>query len=180
MAALQWLFGRPSLYWLPSLVPGLGLGKTSFREPRPPADIPTFSAALAFMASESATLEVGIRRRNAERLRGLLSRCAASGKLRVPRPLPGGEAGFLRFPVLDVGVSDLLGQAKGARSLGIFRGYPRPLVDLPEGKALHMAPRLTEYPGSRLLAEHLVTLPTHRLVGERDLRGLSELLAGTC
>ena len=64
--------------------------------------------------------------------------------------------------------------------MGVFRGYPRPLVDLPEGKPLHLEPRLTEYPGSRLLAEHLVTLPTHRLVGGRDLRGLSELLAGLC
>jgi perosamine synthetase len=180
MSTLQWLFGRPSLYWLPSMVPGLGLGETRFREPRPPTDIPTFSAALAFMATENATQEVGVRRRNAQRLRGLLSRCVVSEKLRIPSPLHGGEAGFLRFPVLDFGVSRLLGQSKDARSLGILRGYPRPLVDLPEGKALHLAPQLTDYPGSRLLAEHLVTFPTHRLVDERDLTGLSKLLAGTC
>jgi dTDP-4-amino-4,6-dideoxygalactose transaminase len=176
MSTFQWLFGRPSLFWIPSLVPGLGLGETRFKDPRIPTDIPAFSATLASLAAEEAWVEVLIRRENAERLRELMSDAAASGELRVPRPLAGGEAGFLRFPVLELRAPGLLRQSDRARALGIFPGYPRPLADLPQGRALHLTPGGPDFPGASSLAEHLVTLPTHRLLVERDFKGLLSLL----
>ena len=50
-------------------------------------------------------------------------------------------------------------------------GYPRPLSELPEIARLdsRKTPRL---PGAAELANRLVTLPTHALLGEADLEDL--------
>jgi hypothetical protein len=64
-----------------------------------------------------------------------------------------------------------------ARRLGIMPGYPRSLGDLP-GFGERVRARERPMAGARRLAASLVTLPTHSLLREGDLRALESWIAG--
>lgn len=176
-----WALGRPHLYRIPASAPGLGLGETHYKEPSTPRGISGFSAALARRTAASAQLAVSQRRGTAgeimEKIRGVdpkRSRC------RPCEPVAGGtsasSASFLRLPVVarDRRVaSDLL---QRGRALGVASGYPRPLFELEAAQEL-MAQHVpsADLPGSRELAERLVTLPTHEWLNEKDRARLVEL-----
>jgi dTDP-4-amino-4,6-dideoxygalactose transaminase len=171
----QWTLGRPSLYGIPSAMPWLSLGETVYKEPSPLQRIAGFSAALAFATAEDAMAEVLRRRRRAldvvERLEG---RGMGSTLQRV-KPVKGGDASYLRFPVLlDETASLLRDRGKGG-SLGVAWGYPRPLSELAALAELKVGANRS-YPGARYLSRRLITLPTHSRVTDRDLDRLAEFL----
>ena len=152
----QWIFGRPSLYWIPAALPFLALGETPFRSPHPVGGISALAAAVLNHTIRLVPEEVQRRRRNAARLRSALIGAAAFA---VP---DGWEAGWLRFPVV------LQRTARSAltahhRSLGIAPGYPLALPDLP-GFGELSGNRADDFAGARLLAQRLATIPTHRFV----------------
>ena len=70
LATAQWGLGRPSLYGLPSALPGLGLGQSLYRDPQPIQSIPSFSAALAASTAQAASEEIEARTRKASVLEG--------------------------------------------------------------------------------------------------------------
>lgn len=153
--AATWLLARPSLYGLPARVPGLGLGETHYKPPTEPAGIAPFSAAMVLAAKERSWVEMEERRHNAVRLeRGLNE---FSGDISLPRPLPGGRAGYLRFPFLPDP-----DQPPDPRK-GYYRSYPRVLADLEVMENRKV--RGGDVPGARLLAGSLVTGPTHSRSG---------------
>jgi len=164
----QWGFGRPSLYGLPSSLPWLGLGETAYEDPVPPRAISAFSAALAAATGEAALAEVACRRRRVEALRDLVTSSRDAGFLRIVSPLAGGESSYLRFPVLSNPVSLPVLDTRAARSLGIMRGYPRCLPELPAAKELSRG-SARRFPGAEELSRELFTVPTHSLLGPRDL-----------
>ena len=157
-ATAQWLLGRPSLYGLPSALPFLRLGETVYRPPHPLGSIALGPAVVALDSLQRLEDETRVRRAHArfvtERTPGLTA----------PQPLPGADAGYLRFPfLLDADAS-----TDEAAMLGITRGYPLALVDLPElaGRCRNAS---DAFPGARLLAARLVTAPTHSRLTDRDL-----------
>ena len=152
----QWLFGRPSLYWIPASLPFLGLGETIYHAPHPVDGITTLAAGVLARTSRLVPAEVTRRRANASRLSK-----SATGKGSLTPP-PEWNAGWLRFPVV------LQRTAAGVLTnyhagVGVMRGYPKSLADL-EGFGIRRLNSAEELPGARLLAERLVTLPTHRFV----------------
>jgi dTDP-4-amino-4,6-dideoxygalactose transaminase len=167
LASAQWGFGRPSLYGLPSFVPGLGLGQTHYRDPEPLRAISSFSASLVAITAVAASEEIEVRKRRASELEQQISERGILGYIRPIRPLPGGVSSYLRYPVLiGSGAAATIG-GPSAGSVGMVRGYPRTLPDLPAMAGLGPG-ELPSLPGARLLSERLVTLPTHSLVGEAD------------
>ena len=171
----QWVLGRPSLYGIPSSLPWLGLGETAYKDPVPLRAIPSFSAALAVATADGSARAVGARRRMAARLRELLERGSPASPIRPSDPSEGGEAGYLRFPILS-GPSARPGLlSREARSLGIMQGYPRPLSDLAEASGLRVGPA-RPFPGAAELSKNLFTLPTHSFVTDRDLEVMSRFL----
>jgi dTDP-4-amino-4,6-dideoxygalactose transaminase len=172
----QWLLGRPSLYGLPRSIPRLGLGETRYRPPTPATPAALFSRSLAWSTRVPAAREVQARQAKAEELRGMIEEAvpgaaagrSPSGVPSLPLPLGGGSAGYLRFPLLlSRDATELSGKPRAIR-LGIASGYPRPLPDLEAETGLRVeAP--AEVPGARILANRLVTLPTHALVRPRDM-----------
>jgi hypothetical protein len=162
------LLARPSLYPVPAAAPFLRLGQTVYRDPRRPRPPSAASCAVVAATWALAEREVEVRRRNAERLLVALRRQRA---LETIRPSGNARPGYLRLPVLaPAGVRRLLGES-GAMRLGVMPGYPRALCDV--GR---VRPRCLNgdaaFPGSRLLAARLCTLPTHGGVRARDLVGL--------
>lgn len=166
----QWLFQNPNLYALPAALPFLQLGDTIYRPPRA-ARAPSPAAATVVAATWGlAEREVALRRRNADRLLHALQR---RGDLQPIEPSPRARPGYLRLPVLAA--PQVLRAVTGstARRLGIMRGYPRSLCDLDQFTARCLN-RDSGFPGSRILAEQLCTLPTHGGLADRDLGRLEE------
>lgn len=164
MLAAQWALGRPSLYAIPAGLP-LGLGDTIYHPPHPPRGIPVACARVAAENWDAALAEAAVRRARASRL---LARLGPG--LRPIRPAAGAEPGYLRLPVLASPRTHA--SAPAARALGIMPGYPLSLADLPG--FTRVINRDGDFSGARLLAQRLITLPTHRLLAERDLRRLEE------
>ena len=65
----QWLFGRPSLYWIPASLPFLGLGETLYKAPHPIGGISTLAAGVLVRTLSLVPAEIVIRRGKASRLR---------------------------------------------------------------------------------------------------------------
>lgn len=160
LAGAQWLLGRPSLYGLPAALPFLRLGETVYREPHAPRGLAGGAAAVVLDSLRWVDAEAVIRRANAHQLEAVVR----DAGLTVVEPPPRSEPGFLRLPVVvDAGVA-----AASAAALGIARGYPLALTDLPQlarrrrdgGEPTAAAARL---------AQHLWTLPTHSRLTAGDL-----------
>ena len=154
--AAQWALGRPSLYRIPASLPFLGLGTTPYRAPHPTGGLSPVAAGVLAHTLDYASAEVGLRRANAARLRNEIRGVA---HIQVP---DGWEAGWLRLPVvLPRTAGGVLTRHHAA--LGVMPGYPVALPDLP-GFGERRLNRERKFAGARLLAERLVTIPTHRFV----------------
>lgn len=169
----QWAFGRPSLYGVPTRLPGLDLGETVYREPPSPESASTFSLGMLPATLALQDRELAARRGNAARLREVAE---VAPDVTPVRSRSDGTSGALRLPVLaDGNARRRLGSRRALR-LGVMPGYPRSLHELPQVRgSLEPGPGV-ELPGSRRLATELFTLPTHSLLRPRDLLDLEDLL----
>lgn len=169
--AAQWVAGRPSLYVIPSSLPFLRLGETVYHLASPIREMPESSAAVVLALWSRAAQESDVRRATAARW----ARAAAD----MPQVAgfvgaAGGEAGWLRFPLM-VNDSGALRDA-AARHLGIMSGYEGTLAALPlaPGRVVNGGP----WPGAVALASRLRTLPTHSRLGSTDIAAIVQLLGG--
>lgn len=162
-AVSQYLLGRPSLYGVPSRVPLLHLGETRYRVPWNPAGMAAVPATVLAQAWERLAGEVVARQENARRLLR-----AAEARLAPFQVVPGAVPSYLRLPLLtDPAVGGEVAAGRW-RDLGLARGYPLALSDLPALRE-SMAPPVGACPGAKVLAGGLVTVPTHSLLKEGDL-----------
>jgi len=166
--AAQLVFQRPSLYALPAAVPFLHLGETIYRKPKPMRRATNVSGRVVAATWRLAESEARIRRRNAERLLRVLR---WERGFETVHALGAAQPGYLRLPVLASPAARPLVDQPAARRLGVMPGYPKPLSELPSFGA-RCVNREADFPGSRLLAERLCTLPTHGRLGARDLERL--------
>lgn len=163
IAAAQWSLGRPNLYGVPASLPALRLGETIYRDAPAPREISRSAAAMVPTALALSSPSVAMRRATAEVYRGALQDVANASRI---EPLTTGQSGFLRYAV----IMDDEARRESPR-LGIYRSYPAPLFDEPAAR-----PVLTtagqgydHFPGARILARRLFTLPTHHLMSKRDI-----------
>lgn len=156
------LLGRPALYAIPAAIPALHLGETVYSEAGEPGPLPDAAVAMLAHAIAAAPAHLETRRRHA----ALLAGPAAASRRAMPiRPLPGAEPGYLRFPVLASYHTPRVPQ------LGVVGAYPRSLAEQPEVAGV-LADTADDVPGSRELGRRLVTLPTHHLLTQRDMKRL--------
>ncbi len=161
-AKAQWLLGRPSLYGIPSAIPGLHLGETIYHPAHEPRAITRVSASLVRDALSRAEADLAVRQRHAEELGRSVDR--AKGLLAI-RAIPGSNPGYLRLPVR---VTDA---RRVQHALGVVRGYPNTLADLTELRPFLVGDE--KISGARDLQRTLVTLPTHGMLTAADLRDLT-------
>jgi dTDP-4-amino-4,6-dideoxygalactose transaminase len=177
VSGAQWALGRPVLFRIPSSIPGLGLGDTHFKSPTDPQRISAFSASLAFQTRDLAVEESRQRKRNAGQLSAIIERFVGGGLIRLVPVPERGESGFLRLPVVLASSLVKKGLAQEARQLGISSGYPKPLPSLPQLSGIS-AEAGNVFPGAEELAEGLITLPTHSLLSQADMRRIGEFFSG--
>lgn len=168
-ATVQWLLGRPELYSVPASMPFLGLGKTVYHPPGPWLEMTDAGAAVLDRAWDLAEREAEVRRRNGSRLVAPLA--VGGAQLAPVRGTPGAVPGWLRLPlILSSGRRDELLTDELLR-LGAAPGYPRPLATL-EPFRHRVANPDDDMPGAALLADRLITLPTHSRLEPTDLAKL--------
>lgn len=164
-----WGVGRPLLYRFPTLVPGLGLGETHYREPAPPAIMSSIGAATTLRHAEASLEAVAGRRTWAAAWRDRLQRSEPG--LSPCEPVSGAHCGYLRFPVLASDRNHREVVLMATRTAGSAPGYPVSLPELPQAAGVAIEPRRPT-PGATALAETLLTLPTHPRVSRRDLESI--------
>lgn len=163
----QWVLARPGAYWLPSALPFLHLGETRYRRPH---SMQAMSRAAVGVLSQSimlAEVETSRRIENAERLR----RVMVGTVLEPPQLAPLAKPGYLRFPVVATAAIAQSARLASARRLGIMPGYPCSLADL-EGFGSRRRNPHEPVAGSRVLAERLITFPTHSRLSEQAFRAI--------
>ena len=168
----QWLLGRPGAYGFAARMPFLHLGETRYHEPAPVRELSAAGAAVLAVTSRLADADTERRRAVARRL---IASLGAEGRFTPVRAAPDAEPGYLRLPVLHA--LEARRAVLAAAPLGVQPGYPAPLPDLPALRDRSVN-RTEEFPGARILAARACTLPTHRFLGERDLRRLEAWLRG--
>ena len=166
MLAAQWAIGRPRTYWLPASLPFLHLGETVYHRPTTPTAMTRAAVHTLAVTLGRSGAEVVYRQATAVRLRASAGRGHAA---RFIEPIDGAVPGYLRLPMM-------MGAAAKADALstlavhGVAPGYPTPLATLPTFRQRVVAG--ADAPGAAALANGLVTLPTHRLVGPADIDAL--------
>ena len=166
--AAQLLLEHPNLYAIPASLPFLRLGETVYREPRPLRGPAAASSEIIAATWTLAEQEVGMRRRNAQRLLEALQGQAGFSTIHamdLARP------GYLRLPVLASVQARRAAVEPPARRLGLMPGYPKALCDL-DGFGPRCLNGSTDFAGSRFLAERLCTFPTHGRLEPGDFAGL--------
>lgn len=167
-ATAQWVFGRPGLYALPASLPWLHLGEMIYRPAHEPESLSASAGALVRSALDDEPRACTARRRNADVLRAFASEYGEG--LEPIQVSTRGEAGFLRFAVLDRS-----GRRGVSPRLGVMRGYPRTLHEQMELRPQLLAGEPAT-PGAVELRSSLFTLPTHGWVNEGDLLALKNWL----
>lgn len=166
VAGASWLLGRPSVYGIPSALPGLHLGETVYHDAPEPRAMSRAAVAMLSRTLPMMKDAVAIRRRNG---RTLHTATEQSKNLRRFTPVEGGDPGYLRFPAI------LRGNLRIASELGVARGYPRALVLEPQIQPI-LQKSGEPLNGAHDLARRLVTLPTHHMVTGSDLTRLAAWL----
>lgn len=160
-----WALGRPRLFWLPAVIPGLRLGETIYRPPGPIGAISASATAVVSRIWESADQEAELRATNAKRWMGLIRERPDVDAIEV---LPLARPGWLRFPIRARGrVREVL-CSREAQNRGVMPGYPKTLADL--GRPVLDSAR--PIPGAQSLVDECFTLPTHSQVAEVDFEAI--------
>jgi dTDP-4-amino-4,6-dideoxygalactose transaminase len=170
--AAQYVFGRPYGYALPTAIPSLRLGQTTYRRPKSERSISRPAAAALLATRDAALKEADIRKNNAKLFVDRIGECPNARTISIPAD---GIAGFLRFPlILPEGMASFPSEER-ARMLGIAPTYPAILPLLPQ-MARSRTDSATLFPGASALVAQLITLPTHSLVSSRDVDDIFRLL----
>lgn len=150
---------RPTMYGVVRRLPFLGLGRTEYETRYPIAQYSRLLANLADRQYRRLDSLNAVRVANATRLRAALE---PIGGLKMPQLLPGAEPVFARFPVLvrEASQRAALVNALDRAGIGATTSYPNALADVPEVAAMVPAGDLNT-PGAKLVANTIVTLPTH-------------------
>jgi perosamine synthetase len=161
--AFMAIFIRPRLYWIPNAMPFLKLGQTIFPK----------SVAVKRLSGMQAGLlhdwQHQLSESNQRR-----SETAASVSRQMSLSLPQGPSHpYLRLPILAAtpqGRARIYSFAE-RRGLGVSLAYPTPINEIPEIRHMFDGMR---FPSARRVSEHILTIPTHQWISDKDKRAIAE------
>lgn len=172
LSIAQWALSNPTVYALPASIPSLKLGEARFRAPHPIAPISDAAAAIASRNIDVANSAARKRRLRAnEYVRALPAEWTVGISASA-------EPSWLRFPILAPNTATKKNWLVRFRNLGLASGYPKPLSAILDA---HSCPYSTSHDivGGSKLADCLVTLPTHELIGIDDAQEIARQLTIT-
>ncbi|HEU5209434.1 MAG TPA: DegT/DnrJ/EryC1/StrS family aminotransferase [Longimicrobiales bacterium] len=157
-ACAQMLLSHPLVYGVPASMPFLHLGETRYKEPASVRGMSRFSAALALETAECSRVERGRRAQWAAKYAAQLADVASIQTFDAALDASS-TGGWVRYPLLTTRAIRTHLLTELGRD-GLAASYPIPLRSLPEMQP-HLAWTSVETPGSDMLADGLLTLPTH-------------------
>jgi len=162
--ALTKVLINPSLYWLPVGLPFLKLGETKFYTDFPVARLDPIRAGLLRRWKRRLADSTRHRVAHSEHMQTSL----ALANVQTIKPSRRGQSVYLRLPVLmrSKQQKEAVCRMSAEQGLGISSMYPSPLQDIAELRDTLSSQRV---PKASMIAERLVTLPTHELVSDSDL-----------
>lgn len=166
--ALLWLL-NPNLFWLPNALPFLHLGETVYDPDFPLRRLSAFQAGILGDVGKKL---LKIRAIRGENIRYWAAHCPYQLPcVQQCAPLPD----LIRFPLLlpDRQAVGWLLQQSRAQGLGVAQTYPDALHGIRQ-LAANFAGQ--EFPQARQAAQHLVTLPVHGFLRDKDRRRILGLL----
>ena len=162
---------NPSLYWIPAGLPFLKLGETRFYKDFPLTRMDSIRAGLLRGWKDRLSRATATRVAHAEQTKRLLD----ASHVQTITPSGQGHSVYLRLPLLmrSKQEKDALCRLSVEQGLGVSSLYPsaiQNITELREGLSSQQAPQ------SAMIAERLVTLPTHEFLTTRDLERISRAI----
>ena len=157
------IFIRPRLYWIPNALPFLRLGQTVF---------PKTIAVKRLSGMQAGLLHDWEHRLSESNQRR--SETAASVSRQMSLSLPEGPSHpYLRLPIFAATPQgrERIHSSAERRGLGVSVAYPRPINEIPEISHMFGGRR---FPSARHVSEHILTIPTHQWISEKDTRAIVE------
>lgn len=156
------VFIRPSLYWFPAGLPFLKLGETFFYKDFPIKRLSAVKAGLLRNWKRCLEKANRIRTENAQYL------CKGLGLGVCEFAVP-----FLRLPIIlkNREIRDKIFSLSYKKRLGISRMYPTPINEIKEIRGMFVG---KVFPRAKEVAEKSLTLPTHQLLSEKDIKKIGE------
>ena len=157
------IFIRPRLYWIPNALPFLRLGQTEF---------PKTVAVKRLSGMQAGLLHDWEHRLSESNQRR--SETAASVSRQMSLSLPQGPSHpYLRLPILAATPQgrERIHSFAQRRGLGVSVAYPTPINEIPEISHLFDGMR---FPTARRVSEHILTIPTHQWISEKDRKAIVE------
>jgi len=157
------IFIRPRLYWIPNALPFLRLGQTEF---------PKTVAVKRLSGMQAGLLHDWEHRLSESNQRR--SEAAASVSRQMSLSLPQGPSHpYLRLPILAATPQgrERIHSFAQRRGLGVSVAYPTPINEIPE--ISHMFDGM-RFPTARRVSEHILTIPTHQWISEKDRKAIVE------
>jgi hypothetical protein len=152
---------KPRLYWLPSSLPFLGLGRSVYATDFSIVRLPAVSVGAMHRWRARLAAANRARQETVEQLR------AAIGA-----NIDGGSAPLLRYPVLMDSVPQRDQLIDTGKPFGAGTMYPTSIAGIPELRDRFAGQR---YSGAEILATRLATLPTHQYVRASDVSALQAI-----
>ena len=162
--ALTKVLINPSLYWLPAGLPFLKLGETKFYTDFPITRLDPIRAGLLRRWKRRLANSTTSRVAHSEQI----LRSLALSKVQTIKPSGRAQSVYLRLPVLmrSKQEKDAVCRISVDHGLGISPLYPSSLQHITE---LRDTLSSQDVPQSTMIAERLITLPTHELVSASDV-----------
>lgn len=163
---LMAIFIYPSLYWFPISLSFLKLGETIFYNNFPIKRLSGMQAGLLRRWEKQLEESNRIRIENSKYF------CSTSTlTFHIGKSIP-----FLRFPVIcsDKETRDQLCSSSKKEGFGIVKMYPTPINEIQEIKGQF---RRDNFPVAKLVADRLLTVPTHQLLSKKDRDKINKHLA---
>jgi perosamine synthetase len=176
MTLYSW-FLKPKLYWLPSMIPFLGLGKTVFDETFKLGHLTCFQKCAGTILWNNLKSLNTIRTKNSRKLaEGLLR----SGRFKIPGYDESLCPAYLRLPLLTQNKAERDQAVTTLRRQGIVAStmYPSTLRQI-AGIEKYLASEAADFPGAQVVVDKLLTLPTHPYLRESDVRRIISCLTET-
>jgi len=162
MLVVMAIFIRPRLYWIPNALPFLKLGQTIF---------PKTVAVKRLSGMQAGLLHDWQRRLSQSNQRR--SETAASVSRQMSLSLPQGPSHpYLRLPIFAATPQgrERIHSFAQRRGLGVSVAYPTPINEIPEIRHMFDGRR---FPCARRVSEHILTIPTHQWMSEKDKRAIA-------
>ncbi|MBI5235105.1 MAG: DegT/DnrJ/EryC1/StrS family aminotransferase [Deltaproteobacteria bacterium] len=153
---------NPWLYWLPSGIKSLELGKTIFYKDFPVKKLSGMKAGLLMNLTARLMLQNAVRRQNAD---FFIKEMRLDNRQGVA---------YLRLPVMAESMAerDALYHASSGLGLGLSLMYPTPIAGIEELAGYFAG---TYFPGAEAVSQRLIAVPTHSLLTLKDTLGIIAL-----